>query len=143
MTRLLDSVNACETALPHHHFQYHALPGFPNTETISRSIFRLSYLVGERVRKNWARSNYKEGLVHHLTEEARVGGSTEHLVLLENTRLRAWRTDQPWIQLITSRHQTYLTRSVNFLFLDLTIGAQACANTSRQPSANRLSDPCF
>ena len=105
MTRLLGSANASETALPHHHFQYHALPGFQNTETISRSTFRLSYLVGERVRKNWARSNYKEGLVHHLTEEARVGGSTEHLVLLENTRIRAWRTDQSWIQLITSRHQ--------------------------------------
>jgi len=66
-------------------------------------LARLSYLVGERVRKNWARSNYKEGLVHHLSEEARVGGNLEHLVLLENTRLRAWRTDQSWIQLITSR----------------------------------------
>ena len=69
------------------------------------------------MRKNWARSNYKEGLVHHLSEEARVGGNTEHLVLLENTRLRAWRTDQSWIQLITSRHQHLRIINLDYVFL--------------------------
>ena len=79
--------------------------------------------MGERVRKNWARSNYKEGLVHHLSEEARVGGNTEHLVLLENTRLRAWRTDQSWIQLITSRHQHLKIINNFFLGLDYVLSS--------------------
>ena len=62
--------------------------------------------MGRRVRRNWGRSNYREGLIHHLTEETRVGASLEYLLLLENTRLRAWRTDTPWIQLITSRYMS-------------------------------------
>ena len=94
--------------------------------------------MGERVRKNWARSNYKEGLVHHLSEEARVGGNLEYLVLLENTRLRAWRTDQSWIQLITSRHRHQNMIDMFFLGLyyavsfskNLIIHEQAGANTS-------------
>ena len=46
-----------------------------------------------------------------------MGGNTEHLVLLENTRLRAWRTDQSWIQLITSRHQHL--KIINHFFFGL------------------------
>ena len=110
MSRFFNFASASRTTLFQYRCQSHVLPGLPRGVLYSLDLematFRLTYLVGRRVRRNWGRSNYKEGLIHHLTEEARVGGSLEYLLLLENTRLRAWRTDTPWIQLITSRYMS-------------------------------------
>ena len=38
---------------------------------------KLLYLVLRKLRKNWARSNYKEGMIQHFTEQVRIGFSAE------------------------------------------------------------------
>jgi len=63
---------------------------------------KIMYLVLRKIRKNWARSNYKEGMIHHFTDEVRIGFDSEHLVALETGRIRTWDLTGKWISLLSS-----------------------------------------
>jgi len=65
---------------------------------------KLLYLVLRKLRKNWARSNYKEGMIQHFTEQVRIGFSTEYLVALETGRVRTWDLTGQWVRLLTNSY---------------------------------------
>eukprot|EP00092_Neocalanus_flemingeri_P059030 GFUD01070459.1.p1 GENE.GFUD01070459.1~~GFUD01070459.1.p1 ORF type:complete len:547 (+),score=144.18 GFUD01070459.1:118-1758(+) len=67
------------------------------------SPYKLEYIVARRVKSNWAEGHYKEGMIHHFSEEVRIGASQDYLVALESGRLRAWNIRGKWIDLLTTK----------------------------------------